>query len=103
MRENIDDLISKGNGKIKGKNLKKYTRQYLGYINNEDEVIIYINFIYTKNIDNEWKPRFKEELQLVMDGGMINFCKCATYYYVYKNKCNNKLFYSIEKIMILFF
>lgn len=69
LRENIDNLISKGNGKIKGKNLKKYTRQYLGYINNEDEVIIYINFIYTKNIDKEWKPRFKEELQLVMDGG----------------------------------
>lgn len=85
LKENIDNLIGETNGKIKSKNLKKYTRQYLGYINSKGEVIIYINLIYTKNIDKGRIPKFKEELQLVLDGG-------DDYWSIYVNIIEKRLF-----------
>lgn len=69
LKKEINDMVRKKKGKIKSQTLKSYTRQYVGYINNKGDTIIYINLYLTRNIDKNKKSKFKEELQLVLDGG----------------------------------
>ncbi|MBW7676823.1 hypothetical protein [Chryseobacterium chendengshani] len=46
------------------KNLKKYNRQYIGYINSNGERIIWINFIWRKECPENWK----KEIIINIDG-----------------------------------
>jgi len=48
------------------KNLKKYFRQYVGFINNSDEKIIWINFLWKKKYTKEG---ISKEIIEVNDGG----------------------------------
>lgn len=48
------------------KNLKKYVRQYVGFINKSNEKIIWVNFIWK---DKYTDKEFSEEIINVHDGG----------------------------------
>jgi hypothetical protein len=59
-------LINQSSSTIIHKNLKKYKRQYFGYINDKGEKILYINSLWKKNEEeNKWLNR----LIWVSDGG----------------------------------
>lgn len=47
------------------KKLKKYVRQYVGFINNNNEKVIWINFIWEGKIPNE---RLSKEVVQIFDG-----------------------------------
>jgi hypothetical protein len=48
------------------KNLKKYKRQYFGYINEKGEKILYINSLWKKN---EKETKWLQQIIMVSDGG----------------------------------
>lgn len=59
-------LINQDNGcPIIHKNLKKYIRQYVGFIDNNDDNIIWINFLWSNKID---KCDAGKDILFVLDG-----------------------------------
>lgn len=61
------------NPPINKRTLKKYVRQYLGYLTKNDEIVIWINFLYkNKYIDkgnSKDVDRIDSEIIMVLDGG----------------------------------
>lgn len=64
------------------KKLNNYTRQYVGFINNKSEKIIWINCIWSKNVNNEI---LKKEIFLTSDG-------CSYYWNIKINLKTEELF-----------
>lgn len=61
-------LINQSSSTIIHKNLKKYKRQYFGYINEKDEKILYINSLWSKSIkEHNW--HWLNEIIWISDGG----------------------------------
>ncbi|MCW1146805.1 hypothetical protein [Flavobacterium lacisediminis] len=61
-------LINQSRSPIIHKNLKKYKRQYFGYINNKGEKILYINSLWSKSIkEHHW--HWLNEIIWISDGG----------------------------------
>lgn len=61
------NLINQGdNCPIIHKKTKKYIRQYVGFINNRNEKIVWINFIWKYKFSNE---KISKDIIEVMDGG----------------------------------
>jgi hypothetical protein len=61
-------LINQSSSTIIHKNLKKYKRQYFGYINDKGEKILYINSLWSKSIkEHHW--HWLNEIIMVSDGG----------------------------------
>jgi hypothetical protein len=59
-------LINQSSTPIIHRNLKKYKRQYFGYINDKGERILYINSLWSKSYkDNIWL----NEIIWISDGG----------------------------------
>ena len=59
-------LMNQSRSPIIHKNLKKYKRQYFGYINAKGEKILYINSLWSKsNRENYWL----QQMMMVSDGG----------------------------------
>ncbi|WP_026725500.1 hypothetical protein [Flavobacterium sasangense] len=59
-------LINQSSSPIIHKNLKKYKRQYFGYINDKGEKILYINSLWSKsNRENYWL----QQIIIGSDGG----------------------------------
>ena len=59
-------LINQSSSPIIHRNLKKYKRQYFGYINDKGERILYINSLWSKSYkDNIWL----NEIIWISDGG----------------------------------
>jgi len=81
--DNIDVFASKFNPNMTKKNLKKYVRQYFGFINEDNEIVIYVNFL--KNIDQNQKLKINKEFLSILDGG-------DDYWQVYINIIRKKLF-----------
>ena len=63
------------------RNMKKYYRQYIGYINEDDEKIIWINFIWKNQSPKNWN----KEIIIVDDG-------CSFYWQVKVNLNSKNLF-----------
>lgn len=67
---NLENVNKKLENQIDGcpvihKKLNKYVRQYIGFINNKGQRIVWINFIWDKSIVDE---RLKEDVIRVLDG-----------------------------------
>ncbi|TDR24426.1 hypothetical protein [Flavobacterium cheniae] len=63
-----DPLMNQTSSPIIHKNLKKYKRQYFGYINNKGEKILYINSLWSKSIkEHHW--HWLNEIIWISDGG----------------------------------
>jgi hypothetical protein len=54
------------NSPIIHRNLKKYKRQYFGFINNKGEKVLYINSLWKKN---EKETKWLRQIIMVSDGG----------------------------------
>ena len=59
-------LMNQCSSPIIHKNLKKYKRQYFGYINEKGEKILYINSLWKKN---EKETKWLQQIIMVSDGG----------------------------------
>lgn len=65
-------------------NLKKYIRQYVGFYNNRDEKIIWINFLWKDSLTND--PH--KDIIFINDGG--------SYYWNVEVNLTNKLLYNLK-------
>lgn len=63
--KNSEQANQKNGCPVIHKNLKKYIRQYVGFINTEGEKIIWINFLWDKNID---ESKLKQDIIMTHDG-----------------------------------
>jgi hypothetical protein len=73
-------LINQGdNCPIIHKKTKKYIRQYVGFINNRNEKIVWINFVWKDKFSNE---KMSKDIIQVMDG--------CSYYWNIKVNLDNK-------------
>lgn len=66
------------------KNLEKYKRQYVGFINKEGQKILWINFIWNKNLG----PQLSEDIISVLDG--------CSYYWNIKVNISNMALYDLK-------
>lgn len=66
------------------RNLKKYIRQYVGYVNTAGEKIIWINFLWKSGTDNQ---RLTNEVVIVLDG-------CSHYWNI-KVNLNKRMLYEL--------
>jgi len=65
------------------KKLKKYLRQYVGFINKENEKVLWINFVWKK--DGELREKCAKDIVSVLDG-------CSYYWRIKVNITSGKLF-----------
>jgi hypothetical protein len=83
--ENSELINQKNSCPVIHKNLKKYVRQYVGFINTDGEKIIWINLLWDKNIDDS---SLKEEIIMVNDG--------CSYYWNVKINIDKKDLYELN-------
>lgn len=77
------ELLNQSDGCPKiHKNLKKYIRQYVGYIDSDGNKIIWVNFIWKNEVSNE---KLKEDFIQVFDG-------CSHYWNLKVNLQENKIY-----------
>ena len=62
--------------------LKKYRRQYVGFLTNDNNVIIWVNFVNNKDISDE---KLSEDIIRVLDGG-------SNYWSIFINLTKKELF-----------
>lgn len=68
LKETNRGLENQYNSSIIHKNLKKYKRQYFGYINDKGEKVLYINSLWSKSVkENHW--HWLNEIIWISDGG----------------------------------
>lgn len=78
-------LINQGNGNpIVHKALKKYKRQYVGFIDNTGDSIIWINFIWK----NQVSESFSKDIMIVLDG--------SSYFWNVKVNCNKNRVFDLQ-------
>jgi hypothetical protein len=83
LKEINTSLMNQGNGcPIIHKNLKKYKRQYFGYINDIGEKIIWINLVWNRDDNNKG---LDEGVRFVLDG-------CSYFWNIKVNLNEEKLF-----------
>ena len=80
------DLINQASTPIIHKKLKKYKRQYFGYIDKNGDRILLINCFWSKNID--FSNRWLKERIVVLDGG--------SYYWSIKFNLNRKELFDLN-------
>lgn len=61
--------------------LRKYKRQYVGFINADRDKVLWVNFVWNRNLD----PRFKDQVISVQDG-------CSYYWNVKVNLSKQELY-----------
>ena len=66
LKEANRNLENQYNSPIIHRNLKKYKRQYFGFINDKGEKILYINSLWKKN---EEETKWLQQIIMVSDGG----------------------------------
>ena len=66
LKEANRNLENQYNSPIIHRNLKKYKRQYFGFINDKGEKILYINSLWKKN---EEETEWLQQIIMVSDGG----------------------------------
>lgn len=66
LKEANRNLENQYNSPIIHRNLKKYKRQYFGFINDKGEKILYINSLWKKN---EEETKWLQRIIMVSDGG----------------------------------
>lgn len=66
LKEANRNLENQYNSPIIHRNLKKYKRQYFGYINGNGEKVLYINSLWKKN---EEETKWLQQIIMVSDGG----------------------------------
>lgn len=66
LKEANRNLENQYNSPIIHRNLKKYKRQYSGYINGNGEKVLYINSLWKKN---EEETKWLQQIIMVSDGG----------------------------------
>lgn len=86
INEQIDSLnklrINQGDGcPIIDKKLKKYTRQYVGFINTKGEIVVWINLIWGRRHDKELSEKL-----VFMNGG------CSSHWNVMVNLSTKELY-----------
>lgn len=67
LNDSIEYIIKGRSPNIKNKTLKKYKRQYVGFVNEKGEIVIYMNFL--KGLDREQKSKLNKEILWILDGG----------------------------------
>lgn len=67
LKDSIENIIKGRSPNIKNKTLKKYKRQYVGFVNEKGEIVIYMNFL--KGLDREQKSKLNKEILWILDGG----------------------------------
>ncbi len=67
---------------INKKTLKKYRRQYVGFLTKDNDIIIWVNFIKNKDISDK---ELSEDVVRVLDGG-------SNYWSVFVNLTKKELF-----------
>ncbi|MDR2038464.1 MAG: hypothetical protein LBQ60_11130 [Bacteroidales bacterium] len=65
LRDNINSIF-KRQTPIDKRTLKKYVRQYVGFMTNDDEIVVYIKFFKKSYFD---KTQLSSDIINVMDGG----------------------------------
>ncbi len=83
LNDSIDHLKGNYSPNIRKKNLKRYERQYVGFVNAKKQIIIYINFL--RNIDRKQKSKLGNEILWILDGG-------DDYWQIFINIDEKKLF-----------
>lgn len=71
-----------GEDRITKKYLRKYKRQYVGFLTNEGDIIVYINLLKDKGISKE---KLSSDIVMVLDGG-------SNYWMIYINITKRELF-----------
>jgi hypothetical protein len=71
-----------GEARITKTSLKKYKRQYVGFLTNDGDTIVYINLLYNDDIP---KDRLSSDIVWVLDGG-------SHYWQIYVNITKRRLF-----------
>ena len=66
LKEANRNLENQYNSPIIHRNLKKYKRQYFGYINGNGKKVLYINSLWKKN---EEETKWLQQIIMVSDGG----------------------------------
>lgn len=68
--------FKKSNGKNKRfilKNWKDYKRQYFGYLNSNDEKILFVSFFLNEEVENQNDQFWRERYEFYLDGGPANW------------------------------
>lgn len=74
VNENIDSVLKKHNycnSSINQNTLKKYKRQYVGFRTNNGDIVIWINLLKNKDIND---IELSKDIVTVLDGGDKNWC-----------------------------
>ncbi|HEY1193539.1 hypothetical protein [Flavobacterium sp.] len=87
LNKNIEAINTSKFKPLIHKNLKKYKRQYIGFYNEKGEKIIYVNFLWNKDL-NSSEEKWKTEWYDVADGG--------SYYWNIKYNLDNKTFFDFR-------
>lgn len=67
LKDSIESIIKKRTPNITRKTLGKYKRQYLGFVNEKGEIIIFINLL--RGLDKRQNLKLKEDICQILDGG----------------------------------
>jgi hypothetical protein len=84
---NIDKLNQYDNCPVIHKNLKKYARQYIGFINEKGEKVVWINFI--------WK-KYNSHITDMMDKEIIYFHDGCSYFWNIKVNIDKNQVYDLK-------
>ncbi len=91
LKRDIDELISSLNlcTSISKNTLRKYRRQYVGFVNKDGDIIIWINMLY-KRSNHRTKAELSNDIIDVLDGGedYWNIYVNVTKKYLYKLQIN---------------
>lgn len=91
LKRDIDELISSLNlcTSISNNTLEKYWRQYVGFVNKDGDIIIWINMLY-KRSNHLTKAELSNDIISVEDGGedFWNIYVNVTKKYLYKLQIN---------------
>lgn len=82
---NIPMTDQSGDCPVIHRNLKKYIRQYVGYVNTAGEKVIWINFLWKSGTDNQ---TLTDEVVIVLDG-------CSHYWNI-KVNLDKRLLYDLS-------
>lgn len=85
LKDSINSVLKKQkycNSSINRNTLKKYKRQYVGFITKNGDVVIWINFLRNKNIED---VELSKDIITVLDGG-------ETYWSIFVNLTKTTLY-----------
>ncbi|WP_422360230.1 hypothetical protein [Reichenbachiella sp.] len=83
---NKDEINQDGSCPVVHKSLRKYTRQYIGYVTSEGSKVIFINLFWSKNL--KALESMKYEYRLMLDG--------CSYFWRVKVDLNKKSLFDLD-------